>query len=135
EGAPPVAGTWKMPAPRITNKMRPSLDHDPPQYTPETSQIFDIVSRDRSTLCKTPPAPKAIDLLSGDQNGRLAPSLPRIRRAFGASSGRTHKPVLPFTTPTKAAVWPSGETAKPAPRFPPPDIPTPSGGAIWNRMT
>src|SRR5215471_19717266 len=83
EGAPPVAGTWKMPASRITNKMRPSLDHDPPQYTPETSQIFDIVSRDRSTLCKTPPAPKAIDLLSGDQNGRLAPSLPRIRRAFG----------------------------------------------------
>src|SRR5258708_2226612 len=78
DGVPPKAGTWKMPTSLFKNRMRPSLDHDPPQYTPVTSQIFDIVCRDRSTRFKTPPAEKAMDPLSGDQNGRSAPSLPGI---------------------------------------------------------
>src|SRR5215469_11493887 len=111
--------------------MRPSLDQDPPQYTPGTLQILDNVSCDRSTRCKPPPAPKAMDLLSGDQNGRLAPSAPRIRRALAASSGRTHNPVLPLATPMNAASRPSGEIAKPPPRLPPPEMPPPSGGVIW----
>ena len=77
------------------------------------SQILDIVSRDRSTRCNTQPTEKAMDLPSGEKKGRRAPSLPRIRRAFVASSGRTHNPDLPLTTPMKATVRPSGEIAKP----------------------
>src|SRR5215467_12333107 len=119
DGAPPAAGTWKIPTSRITNSMRPSLDHDPPQYTPGTSQTLDTVSCDKSTRCNAPPAPNAIDLLSGDQNGRvaLAPSVPRISRALVASSGRTHNPIFPLTTATKAAVRPSGEIANAPPRL------------------
>src|SRR5262249_23494259 len=107
---------------------------DPPENTPGTSQIFDNVSCDRSTRCKPPLAPKAIDLLSGDQKGRFAPSVPRISRALTASRGRTHNPVLPLTTAMNAAVRASGEIAKPPPRLPPPEMSPPSGGAIWKRM-
>src|SRR5215467_6640875 len=109
DGAPPAVGTWKIPTSRITNKMRPSLDQEPPQYTPGTPQIFETVPRDRSTRSNAPLAPNAIDLASGDQNGRVAPSLPGINQAFVASNGRTHNPLLPCATPMKAADRPSGE--------------------------
>src|SRR5262249_13338486 len=77
-----------------------------------------------------------MDLLSEDQNGSIAPSVPGKRRALVASSGRTHNPTLPFTTPVNATVWPSDDTAKPGPpSLPPLVVRPPSGGLISKRIT
>lgn len=52
--------------------------------------------------------------LSGDQNGKAAPSVPATGRALKVSIGRIHSKVLPLASPaTKAIMVPSGEIVPP----------------------
>ena len=64
----------------------------------------------RSTRCNLLAAKNAMDLLSGDQNGYVAPSVPGISNAV-PSSGRIQSPLFPFEVPANAAVLPSGDKA------------------------
>src|SRR5215472_18527222 len=53
-----------------------------------------------------------MDLLSGDQNGRLARSVPGKRWATSESSGRSQSPAIPrFAAAPNTIYRPSGETA------------------------
>ena len=63
------------------------------------------------TRLSLPFAKNPIDLLSGDQNGPTAPSVPPSRFAVSESSGRSQRnDVLP-TTATNARYRPSGDSA------------------------
>ena len=85
EGVPPKAGTCKMAVASAANKIRPSLVHVPPRPGPGVSQMAVAVSAVRSMRRSLPSAKNAMDLLSGDQNGEYAPSVP--------NSGRTTRAV------------------------------------------
>jgi hypothetical protein len=52
-----------------------------------------------------------MDLLSGDQNGKIACSVPARAWARVVPSGRTHNCVRPSEMPGKATFHPSGEIA------------------------
>ena len=52
-----------------------------------------------------------MDLLSGDQKGEYAPSVPSSGRTTVPSMVRTHKPLRSPSVATNAAVFPSGESA------------------------
>ena len=56
-------------------------------------------------------AKNAIDRLSGDQNGKIACSVPARAWARVVPSGRTHNCVPPSEAPGKATFHPSGEIA------------------------
>ena len=65
-----------------------------------------------STRFSFPPAKKASDRPSGDQNGSPAPSVPGSARAVGESSDRSHNTTYPEAFgAVNAIVRPSGETA------------------------
>src|SRR5580704_14590031 len=71
-----------------------------------------------------------MDLLSGDQNGIPASSVPASRRAVVPSSGRTQRAAFLWFVATKAAVLPSGDNERPVDRVP--NVKSePSGGLIW----
>src|SRR5437763_15774345 len=53
-----------------------------------------------------------MDLLSGDQNGLLALSVPASRRELGSSRARSQSAVFPSTEAVKATARPSGDIAK-----------------------
>ena len=55
-----------------------------------------------------------IERLSGDQNGRRAPSVPGRARAFAESRSRTHSIGCPSRSATNASRRPSGDIAKDA---------------------
>src|SRR5262249_49505949 len=78
------------------------------------------------------PAKNATDLLSGDQKGNPAPSVPATSLAAGPSSGRTQSEVFPFAVATKATVLPSGDKETP-PLLNPNANCAPSGGLISKR--
>src|SRR5215831_7451974 len=129
DAVPPESPTWnKPPDSRSPNTIRPSADQAPPWNAPGVSERLDNVPCKRSNARNLPPAEKAIDLLSGDQNGAMAPVVPGRRWACVASSDRTHIPRLESTFATKAVVWLSGDTAKPPPKAPAGTKRPPSGG-------
>src|SRR5262249_22117073 len=112
DGAPPKADTRNKPDFTVPKRIEPSLSQDPPT---DWSQIATGAPPARSIRCNLPRAEKAMALLSGDQKGNVAPSVPESSRAAVPSSGRTHKPVFPLADATYAAVLPSGEMARPPP--------------------
>src|SRR5262245_25988872 len=90
--------------------MCPVLPQLPPNPLPE-SQIVWIEPPSASTLRSRPPWKKAIERLSGDQNGLFGIRVPSRRRASRDSRERTHNQVLPWgSSPTNANRRPSGES-------------------------
>ena len=59
-------------------------------------------------------AKNATDWLSGDQNGKRAPSVPGSTRGDTVLSGRSHKRDWPSDVAANVSVWPSGESANDA---------------------
>ena len=82
----------------------------------------------------SPPATKPMRRLSGDQNGRLAPSAPSRRRDVIESRDRTHSCDSERVTPpmTNATIVPSGDTATPVESG---YSCAPAGGSSENRST
>src|SRR5436190_4165837 len=78
-----------------------------------TSQIVRGDPPSASVRRSLPPAKKAIDRLSGDQNGETAPSVPAIGSGSGVESERTQRLRTPFEAATKTIRRPSGDTASP----------------------
>ena len=65
-----------------------------------------------SILFSFPPAKKPITRLSGDQNGKDAPSVPASVCAAGSFKAR-NQIMLPLSDATRAATYlPSGDTAR-----------------------
>jgi hypothetical protein len=65
-----------------------------------------------------PLAKKAIDWLSGDQNGLKASSVPSSRRALVDSRWRKYKRVFVRVVTARTSERPSGEIADEIPRIP-----------------
>ena len=89
---PPEAGTRRNPS-GAPKRMTPSrLQAPPTEPLPSVgaSHTTSGAPPAMSTRFSFPPAMNAIDLLSGDQNGKLAPSVPGSERAVSESSGRSH---------------------------------------------
>src|SRR5712691_13454804 len=88
-GWPPEEETRaRAPVASGANTITPSRFHVPPSPAGASQSVCDGPP-DTSILLSLPCAKKAMDLLSGDQNGRTAPSVPVKGRASGASSERT----------------------------------------------
>jgi hypothetical protein len=66
----------------------------------------------RSRRFNVSPAKKPMDRLSGDQNGKFAPSVPASGWVVVAPSGRTHRRDSPSSDATNTICRPSGESAK-----------------------
>src|SRR5579884_1198824 len=87
----------------INGMVRPTAKQDIPLLTPGSpdprnrlaSQMVAGDPPDASTFLSCPPLKNPMNLLSGDQKGEAAPSVPCKGCAMGESSGRTHKAVLP----------------------------------------
>src|SRR5713101_7925891 len=126
EGVPPETETRRKLKPSAPKMIWPSLVHAPPQPR-FASQITRGVPPARSTRCSLPGEKNAMDLLSGDQNGYAAPSVPGINRATVPSSGLSQSAVTPFAVATNAVVRPSGDKALPPIATPKLNWP-PSGG-------
>src|SRR4051812_10390941 len=90
---------------------------------PSSVQVARVGRRASARSCGGPPeilirlifpaATKPIDLLSGDQNGSVASSVPGNSRELVESRPRTQSMVRPLRPATKATVLPSGEMALP----------------------
>jgi hypothetical protein len=104
----------------------------PPALSSEVLQISCGAPPAASTRFNLPVAQKPMLRLSGDQNGKKAPSVPGSARASRVSSERTQSidwlPPLPEAK--NASFLPSGESASQGWLNVPP-----SGGWIWNRVT
>ena len=93
----------------------PSGAHAAPRGSAVVSAIDCGGPPTASTLRSLPPAKKPIDLLSGDQNGNLPPSVPESCRAPTAVSERTQRVVSPSVPrATKTNDFQSGERANPS---------------------
>src|SRR5580704_10622811 len=112
-GAPPLAGTrYNGPLRSGPNTIVPSRFQVPPQAK-KASQRTCTASLATSTVLSRASAKNPIWRLSGDQNGKLAPSVPLTCCAPEAERARTHKAVFPSDPRATNANWrPSGETAK-----------------------
>src|SRR5688572_7824853 len=102
-GVPPEAFTRYIPC-GAPNRMTPSAFHDPPVVHVSLSGASEItigVLPLRSTLFSLPVEKNPIDLLSGDQNGKSAPSVPAIRRPSRAFNGRSHNAGASFAVATR----------------------------------
>ena len=76
EGGPPAAETWKIPpAPVGSKTITPAWLHDPPRGLSASHSVKAFL-RQPSIFLSFPSAKKATVLLSGDQNGNIAPSVP-----------------------------------------------------------
>ena len=139
-GSPPTAGTRSSEvASWFANTMTPSLFHAPPRAfatphnvsgcLPTTSIVLSLLS-----------VKKPMDLLSGDQKGSPAPSVPGSGRGAVASHGRTHSMTFPASSLAVNAICrPSGEMRPALPEMIPP-VPASaepkmvlSGDGIWKR--
>ena len=111
--APPPAGTLDNPLSGPGAKtMRPSRFHVPPRAPRRRSQISWATPPASVILFSLPRAKKAMERPSGDQKGRVPPSLPSIARVSTESKRRTHS----FREPSANSApntrrLPSGETA------------------------
>src|SRR5437016_13509174 len=90
--------------------MMPSGLHVPPRAVEEVSVCGDPPARSRRFSLD--PSKKPIDRLSGDQNGKLAPSVPASGCAVDLSSGLSHSREALSPEATKTICRPSGERAK-----------------------
>src|SRR5215468_52619 len=93
--SPPDAGTLIKPTPpRNENRITPLRLHDAPVATRESHSVIGVPP-EASVFLSLPFAKKAINRLSGDQVGYIAPSVLGSGRASLESSGRTHSCTLP----------------------------------------
>src|SRR3954465_5271088 len=107
---PPKADTFDSAARKSGEyKMTSPGPHDPPRPT-AASQIAIPGPWAASTFLSFPSEKYAIILLSGDQNGNVAFSVPASSMAFNESSGRTQRSLFPSMLATNASFLPSGET-------------------------
>src|SRR5262245_9555433 len=92
--------------------MVPSAFHVPPLASRVRAIVVaaapDTSMRRRVLLVKKP-----IALLSGDQNGSMAPSVSGSSRAVTELRARIHSRGVPFAIATNATLWPSGEMMLP----------------------
>src|SRR5580704_6231353 len=92
--------------------MTPSRLHAPPPPPDESHNVMGGPP-DTSIFLSFPPAKNPRKRLSGDQNGRAAPSVPGSACAASVSSERTQRRDLPSAlVAMKAIRRPSGETAR-----------------------
>src|SRR6267378_6751068 len=121
------------------NRITPPGPHAPPRPK-GASQTANAEPPLRSVVFNLPPAKKPSDRLSGDQNGKVAPSVPGSRCASGAFIGRTQTVFLPSgPVATKAIHPPSGDnTGGPAKSPVKPNVAFAGGlmtarmaGAVW----
>src|SRR5262245_9751115 len=92
---PPAALTRCSPVNVVdVNTMTLSRFHVAPPYRPGAGQSVVGAPPDASTRFRLPPAKNPSWRLSGDQNGKPAPSVPGRRRAVSALNGRTHSMFL-----------------------------------------
>src|SRR6266850_3011319 len=111
----------------------PSLFQLPPRAM-EVSQRLRGGPPCASTFLSLASAKKAMVRLSGDQNGKEAPSVPSRGRADRESSDRTHRSSFPSgLRATKVRRHPSGDTATGPEEMPPNRKADFSGGRIEER--
>ena len=87
-----------------------------------------------SNLRNSPPAKKARERLSGDQNGRDPPCVRSKALGSGSSRNRIHRRFSPEVSLTPKTIFlPSGETSAGAALGPMGRMMLPAGGVTWNR--
>ena len=92
-----------------SKRMTPSRPQEPSE-PPGESQIFCAGPPETSIFLSFPSAKKPRNLLSGDQKGRVAPSVPASGWAASALSGRTQIRLFPDeSVALNARYRPSGE--------------------------
>src|SRR5262245_18685831 len=112
-GVPPAADTRESVEPYVGVKRIVSSRLQLPGRGIAASQIGTGGPPDTSILFSFPPAMKASALLSGDQNGAVAPSVPVSGCAVRLSIERTHKSLRPVSSgPANARRRPSGDKAR-----------------------
>src|SRR5262245_23910218 len=98
--SPPEADTRRSPS-LLPNRMTPSSFHAPIGVTGELLESASATAGPQAMAIRLsfPPAVKASDLLSGDQNVKLPPSVPGNGRELNASSGRSHSTLVSREAP------------------------------------
>src|SRR5688572_21415990 len=108
-----MADTWYKPPATCGEKIIvPAAFQDPPRGPP-ASAMFRGGPPNISMRFSLPPAKKAMERLSGDQNGYNAPSVPGSSREISDSIGRSQSLLPLLELATKAMIWPLGEMALP----------------------
>src|SRR3954466_2380835 len=131
---PPKADTFASGARKSGEyKMTSPGPHEPPRPT-GASQIAIPGPWVASTFLSFPSEKYAIILLSRDQNGNVAFSVPASSMAFNESSGRTQRSLFPSTLATNASFLPSGETTT-GPATSPINSKRAFGGGLMNALT
>src|SRR5579862_7319711 len=93
-GIPPESGICQRALASVANKMRPSFVQAPPLPLGARQSVVGVRAA-RSMRRNLPSEKNAMDLLSGDQNGEYAPSVPIRGRSAPLSKVRNHNPLLP----------------------------------------
>src|SRR5262245_45268380 len=108
---PPVAGTRHNPAPlRDENRITPLRLHAPPATLLALHSVAGSPP-EISTFLSFPGVKKPSHLLSGDQKGQFARSVPGNSFSSPVSSARNQSWILPPVAALKASHFPSGDTA------------------------
>src|SRR5271154_6449651 len=112
-GAPPEAGTRNSGLKRVgVKRIVPSRPQAPPRAEVVASQRAMDGPPEASIRFSLPLAKNPRYWLSGDQKGRIAPSVPSRGFAVDELSGLTHRSCRPLKlTAENAKRWPSGESA------------------------
>src|SRR5262245_38614639 len=109
--SPPALDTRDTPSPPSTEKrITSSRLHAPPVGTPASHSVAGSPP-ETSIFFSLPGAKKPMKRLSGDQKGKLAPSVPASGFASAALKARTQSCTLPPVVAVKASHFPSGDTA------------------------
>src|SRR5262245_36700388 len=109
--SPPTLDTLDTPAPpKAEKRITPLRPHAPPLGTP-TSHSVTGSPPETSIFFSLPGTKKPMKRLSGDQKGKLAPSVPASGFPSAALRGRTQSCTLPPVAAVKASHLPSGDTA------------------------
>src|SRR5262245_61519158 len=112
-GVPPAADTRESVEPYVGVKRIVSSRLQLPGRGIAASQIGTGGPPDASILFSFPPAMNASALLSGDQNGAVAPSVPASGCAVRLSMERTHNSLRPLSSgAANARRRPSGDIAR-----------------------
>ena len=108
---PPEKDTRRMPEGPVPARIVPSGPHAPPRGS-GTPVISNAGPPTALTLLSFPSAKNPTDKLSGDQNGRSAPSVPGIACAVPVSKRRSHSMGrAPVPAAVKTIERPSGDRA------------------------
>src|SRR5262245_40628152 len=103
-----------MGEPAVAYSITPSAFQLPPRGVLDSSTTVCVGPPSAEILNRRPCVKNARNRLSGDQNGKAAPSVPGSERDVKLSIGRTHNDVFPAaSSATKASIVPSGEIVPP----------------------